>query len=203
MNQYFQNANTRSEAYLWEEWAYKKGDHIIFTNTKRSLLLYNNLKGTILNIEYGEKKIIFTIEVETRLTEIQCRDESFKYVRMTENGTVIEIEIISWDDDLSEEDKIKTVIPFQLAYAISIHKAQGLEYESVKIVIPSSNAEKITHSIFYTAITRAKERLKIFWSAETMKTILESFMKESDEQRTLPIIKSELQFEDIENEFIG
>lgn len=37
---------------------------------------------------------------------------------MTENGTVIEIEIISWDDDLSEEDKIKTVIPFQLAYAI-------------------------------------------------------------------------------------
>lgn len=68
----------------------------------------------------------------------------------------------------------------------SIHKAQGLEYESVKIVIPSSNAEKITHSIFYTAITRAKERLKIFWSAETMKTILESFMKESDEQRTLP-----------------
>lgn len=203
MNQYFQNANTRSEAYLWEEWAYKKGDHIIFTNTKRSLLLYNNLKGTILNIEYGEKKIIFTIEVETRLTEIQCRDESFKYVRMTENGTVIEIEIISWDDDLSEEDKIKTVIPFQLAYAISIHKAQGLEYESVKIVIPSSNAEKITHSIFYTAITRAKERLKIFWSAETMKTILESFMKESDEQRTLPIIKSELQFEDTENEFIG
>lgn len=149
-------------------------------------MLYNNLKGTILNIEYGEKKIIFTIEVETRLTEIQCRDESFKYVRMTENGTVIEIEIISWDDDLSEEDKIKTVIPFQLAYAISIHKAQGLEYESVKIVIPSSNAEKITHSIFYTAITRAKERLKIFWSAETMKTILESFMKESDEQRTLP-----------------
>lgn len=156
MNQYFQNANTRSEAYLWKNGLNKKGDHIIFTNTKRSLLLYNNLKGTILNIEYGEKKIIFTIEVETRLTEIQCRDESFKYVRMTENGTVIEIEIISWDDDLSEEDKIKTVIPFQLAYAISIHKAQGLEYESVKIVIPSSNAEKITHSIFYTAITRAK-----------------------------------------------
>ena len=166
-------------------------------------MLYNNLKGTILNIEYGEKKIIFTIEVETRLTEIQCGDESFKYVRMTANGTVIEIEIISWDDDLSEEDKIKTVIPFQLAYAISIHKAQGLEYDSVKIVIPSSNAEKITHSIFYTAITRAKEQLRIFWSAETMKTILESFMKESDEQRTLPIIKSELQFENTENEFIG
>ena len=86
---------------------------------------------------------------------------------------------------------MKTVIPFQLAYAISIHKAQGLEYKSVKIVIPSSNAE-ITHSIFYTAITRAKEKLKIFWSAETMKSIIENFTTDEIEQRTLPIIRKEL-----------
>lgn len=36
----------------------------------------------------------------------------------------------------------KPIVPFQLAYAVSIHKAQGLEYRSVKVVIPSSNAEK-------------------------------------------------------------
>lgn len=193
MNQYFQNANTQSEAYLWEEWVYKIGDRIIFTNTKRSTLLYNNLKGTIVNIEYGEKKIIFTIKIKKVLTEKQCENETFDYVGTTENGTLIEIDIISWDDELSEEDKIKTVIPFQLAYAISIHKAQGLEYKSVKVVIPSSNAEKITHSIFYTAITRAKEKLKIFWSAETMKAVVESFANNDNEQRTLPIIKEELQ----------
>ena len=201
MNQYFQNANTKSKAYSWEEWTFKIGDHIIFTNTKRSSLLYNNLKGTIVNIEYGEKKIIFTIDVKTRLTEAQCMDESFDYIESTENGTLIEIDIISWDDELSEGEKIKTVIPFQLAYAISIHKAQGLEYKSVKVVIPSSNAEKITHSIFYTAITRAKENLKIFWSAETMKTIVESFTNENIEQRTLPVIKEELKHKDIELEF--
>jgi ATP-dependent exoDNAse (exonuclease V) alpha subunit len=192
MNQYFQNANTQSEAYSWEEWVYKIGDRIIFTNAKRSALLYNNLKGTIVNIEYGEMKIIFTIEVKTYLTEEQCEDETFDYIETTVNGTIIKIEILSWDDELSEEDKVKTVIPFQLAYAISIHKAQGLEYKSVKVVIPSSNAEKITHSIFYTAITRAKENLKIFWSAETMKAIVESFTNENIEQRTLPIIKEEL-----------
>ena len=61
MNQYFQNANTNSEAFSWEEWNYKIGDKIIFTNTKRSALLYNNLKGTIKNISYGEKRIIFEI----------------------------------------------------------------------------------------------------------------------------------------------
>ena len=91
-----------------------------------------------------------------------CIRDRFDYVDTTVKGTIIRLEVVAWDDDLSEEEKVKTVIPFQLAYAISIHKAQGLEYKSVKIVIPSSNAEKITHSIFYTAITRAKEKLKIF-----------------------------------------
>lgn len=49
-----------------------------------------------------------------------------------------------------------------LRYTVSIHKAQGLEYNSAKEVIPSSNSEQISHGIFYTAITRAKEKLKIF-----------------------------------------
>lgn len=200
MNQYFQNANTQSEAYSWEEWTFKIGDHIIFTNTKRSTLLYNNLKGTIANIEKSEARIVFTIDAKTHITEDQCYYESFDYIAITEEGTRIRIEIIAWDDELSEDDKLKTVIPFQLAYAISIHKAQGLEYKSVKIVIPSSNAEKITHSIFYTAITRAKENLKIFWSAETMKMIVESFTNENIEQRTLPVIKKELQHKDEEFE---
>ena len=192
MNQYFQNANTNSKAFSWEEWSYKIGDRIIFINTRRSVLLYNNLRGIITNIAYAEKSIIFEIEVKAFFTESQCEAESFDYVGTTEKGTIIRIEVISWDDELSEEEKVKTVIPFQLAYAISIHKAQGLEYKSVKIVIPSSNAEKITHSIFYTAITRAKEKLKIFWSAETMKSIIENFTTDEIEQRTLPIIRKEL-----------
>lgn len=55
MNQYFQNANTNSKAFSWEEWSYKIEDRIIFTNTRRSTLLYNNLKGTIINISYAKK----------------------------------------------------------------------------------------------------------------------------------------------------
>ena len=104
--------------------------------------------------------------------------------------------MIAWDDEWSEEDRVKTVIPFQIAYAISIHKAQGLEYKSVKVVIPSSNAEKITHSIFYTAITRAKEKLKIFWSAETMEAIVKSFTEEKIEHRTIQLIKDKLLVDD-------
>ena len=69
-------------------------------------------------------------------------------------GTRIRLEVIaSVEESEDEEERVKTIIPFQIAYAVSIHKAQGLEYRSVKIIIPSYNAEKISHSIFYTAIT--------------------------------------------------
>lgn len=164
----------------------------LFLDTKRSSLLYNNLKGTIVDIVKNDSSIVFTIDIKTYLTEEQCTNETFEYVENTEHGTRIKLEVIAWDDELSEEERVKTVIPFQIAYAISIHKAQGLEYKSVKVVIPSSNAERITHSIFYTAITRAKEKLKIFWSAETMETIVKSFTEEKIEQRTLSLIKEKL-----------
>ena len=76
----------------------------------------------------------------------------------------------STDDD---DDTSDAIVPFQVAYAVSIHKAQGLEYKSVKIVITNEVEELITHNIFYTAITRAKEDLKIYWTPETKKKILE------------------------------
>ena len=77
------------------------------------------------------------------------------------------------DDDKDSADE--TDIPFQIAYAVSIHKAQGLEYESVKVVITRDVDERITHNIFYTAITRSKRHLKIYWSPESQQKILSSF----------------------------
>ena len=66
----------------------------------------------------------------------------------------------STDED--DDNVSKNMMPFQIAYAVSIHKAQGLEYDSVKIIITDDIDELITHSIFYTAITRAREKLKIY-----------------------------------------
>lgn len=193
MNLYFQNANTKSKVYTWAEWTFKVGDPVIFLDTKRSSLLYNNLKGRIVDISGNDLAISFTIDINTILTERQCKNESFEFVDVTDYGTRIRIEVTTNDDEsASEEERINTIIPFQIAYAVSIHKAQGLEYNSVKIIIPSCNAEKISHSIFYTAITRAKEKLKIFWSAETMEEILESFTEQKVQQKTLSLIKKKL-----------
>lgn len=167
-----------------------------FLDNKRSSLLYNNLKGRIVDISKSDSAILFTLEIDTILTERQCRNESFEFVDVTDLGTRIRLEVIASIEELEDdEERVKTIIPFQIAYAVSIHKAQGLEYKSVKIIIPSYNAEKISHSIFYTAITRAKEKLKIYWSAETMQDIVESFTKEKDESWTHSMIKKKLKLD--------
>jgi ATP-dependent exoDNAse (exonuclease V) alpha subunit len=88
------------------------------------------------------------------------------------------------DDDNSND----TLMPFQVAYAVSIHKAQGLEYSSVKIVITTETEEMLTHNIFYTAITRAKEQLKIYWTPETEKRILGGLQK-IENSRDINILK--------------
>jgi len=66
------------------------------------------------------------------------------------------------------------IMPLQIAYAVSIHKAQGLEYDSVKIVITDEIDELITHNIFYTAITRTRNKLKIYWTPEVEKKCLKA-----------------------------
>ena len=92
----------------------------------------------------------------------------------------------STDDD---DDSSTAMVPFQVAYAVSIHKAQGLEYSSVKIVITNEVEELITHNIFYTAITRAKEKLKIYWTPEAEQHVLNS-MEKRDYNRDANLLKS-------------
>lgn len=196
MNNYFQNANETGETVSWQEWNYKVGDPVLFNETKRFSLLYNNLKGRIAEIEKEEDQITFTIDVEAVLTEKDCKKEDIEFINVTDKYTRIRFAVYAYGNSASEEDtefmRMMSVVPFQLAYAVSIHKAQGLEYDSVKVVIPSSNAEKITHGVFYTAITRAKKSLKIYWSSETMQEVVKSFNVDESKRQSLEIVRSKL-----------
>lgn len=197
MNNYFQAANTKGEAIPWAEWSYKVGDPILFNDSKRFDLLYNNLKGRIVDIEKHSGSISFTVDVEIPLTELMCKRAGIEFIESIENGTRIRFAVYEYDEskkgeDLDENLRLKSVVPFQLAYAVSIHKAQGLEYDSVKVIIPSNNAEKITHGIFYTAITRAKTNLKIYWSSETMHDVVKRFATDESKRKSLEIVKTKL-----------
>ncbi len=193
INSYFQDANPSQKAYHWSEWKYKIGDPILFNENKRFPMLYNNLKGAIVDIQDELNGIKFTIDIPIILTAVNVRGTDLEIVSHTDKSTRISFSVYANDDNQTEEDyeeaRMKSIIPFQLAYAVSIHKAQGLEYTSVKIVIPQSNSERISHGIFYTAITRTKQKLKIFWSADTMEKVITSFNEEKKSRISLDFIK--------------
>ena len=129
------------------------------------------------------------ILVNIKITESEASNVGLNIVSSNDEATVISFSVYFNDDD-DIEDKKECVVPFVVAYATSIHKAQGLEYESVKIVLNDEIDEMITHNIFYTAITRAKSKLKIYWSAECMNKILSNFVFQNNDD--LNIIKNKL-----------
>lgn len=195
INAIFQ-ANNKNEVFTWQEWSYKVGDPILFTESKRfPTVFYNNLKGRIVKIEKDDTSITFTVDINRVITENDCSD-GIEFIENDEFMTRVRFMVYDNSSDESdeneEEKRLKSVVPFHLAYGVSIHKAQGLEYNSVKVIIPDSNAEKITHGIFYTAITRAKKNLKIYWSPETMTQILNSFEEKPSKRKSLEIIKKKL-----------
>jgi len=181
INMLLQQGNPNPEE-KWGVYSFKIGDPILFNEIGRAGfegILYNNLKGIIRKINYeyknGEKeKIIFEIEIEEVLNEIDVAGSDIELVETNESSSIIRFYVRKSDSIDEDSSELKDdIIPFQIAYASSIHKAQGLEYNSVKIVITDEVEEQITHNIFYTAITRAKEKLKIYWSPQTQKKILD------------------------------
>ena len=179
INRFLQNSNS-NKAVHWDLWTFKVDDPVLFNESERfAPVLYNNLKGRIVDIAPDERneEIWFSIEVDKALMELDAENVGLELLEPINAGkSVVRFRIKrkkESDDDKNHADD--TDIPFQIAYAVSIHKAQGLEYDSVKVVITKDIDEMITHNIFYTAITRAKKYLKIYWSPETMKKVIDGF----------------------------
>ena len=175
INRFLQNSNP-NPAIVWGINTYKVGDPILFNESNIfSPLIHNNSKGRIVGIRPEEQQIWFDIELEESINELDAWGYDFELIGESEAGkSIISFSVNRYrSTDEDDDDNNSTVVPFQVAYAVSIHKAQGLEYDSVKIVITNETEERITHNIFYTAITRAKSKLKIYWSPETEQSVLE------------------------------
>ena len=57
---------------------------------------------------------------------------------------------------------------FTLAYAISVHKSQGSEYDNVVVVLPSNMKRMLYNKLIYTAVTRAKKSLIIIGNIDSL-----------------------------------
>lgn len=81
------------------------------------------------------------------------------------DGFMVEVDF--GDDRIVAYEDAESLRQLDLAYATTIHKSQGGEYDSVLINIQHIHRRMLNRALFYTAITRAKKRVIIVgdWDA--------------------------------------
>jgi len=93
---------------------------------------------------------------------------------------VITCEYFGSEEVTYEEDEHDRIT---LAYAMTVHKAQGSEYMSVITCLQDQNYHMLKRNIPYTAFTRAKEVVRFFGSKKALDRAIEN--TDSDNRHTL------------------
>lgn len=178
INRMLQAANP-NPSVEWNSKLYKVDDPIVFNDSNRFKgVLYNNLKGMIRKVEIqSDDTILFDVELlDKQLSGVDVDGYELELVDdyQDTSNSVVRFWVNKYRSTDEDIDDNSAIVPFQISYCISIHRAQGLEYNSVKVIINKEIDEQVTHNILYTAITRTKNHLKIYWSPETSQYILEN-----------------------------
>lgn len=185
-----------NQNFEWNSKFYKVNDPIVFSDTGRfNGVLYNNLKGIIRDIQVIDNgdRISFTIELlDVVLNGLDVSGSELELIgNNSSNGSIVRFNINKYSSTDEDTEDNSATVPFQVSYAISIHKAQGLEYESVKIVITNEVDEQINHNILYTAMTRTKKHLRLYWSPETENYVV-SHLKRKDTKKDINLLRTKL-----------
>ncbi|HYZ67266.1 MAG TPA: exodeoxyribonuclease V subunit alpha [Mycobacterium sp.] len=58
-------------------------------------------------------------------------------------------------------------------HAMTIHKSQGSQADEVTVLLPQEDSRLLTRELFYTAVTRAKERVRVVGSETALRVAIE------------------------------
>ena len=57
----------------------------------------------------------------------------------------------------------------QTVHAMTVHRSQGSQYDAVTVVLPTAGSALLTRELLYTAVTRAKERVRLLGTEEALR----------------------------------
>ncbi len=145
-----------------------------------TVILNGMLQETVNPPQYGKmimKNLLYSFREGDKVMQIQNQYE-MEWVKETERGagifngdmgTVTEINKAANTLKVDFDGKLVTYRPDQLdqlelAYAVTVHKSQGSEFEAVILVLPEGRDRLSYRSLLYTAVTRAKKLLILIGS---------------------------------------
>jgi exodeoxyribonuclease V alpha subunit len=75
--------------------------------------------------------------------------------------------------------------PHETAFAMTVHKSQGSEFARVVLVLPPHASRILTRELFYTGLTRARERLTVVGPARVVREGIEERIRRASGLREI------------------
>ncbi len=134
----------------WGLYTFREGDKVIQTRNNYDIDWETSYGEKGIGVFNGDTGIIKNIDNKEKYVTIEFFD-----------GKIAEYEFSRLED-------------LDLAYAITVHKSQGSEFDAV--IIPSYFGPKtlMYRNLLYTAITRAKSLVVVVGSSEVVKTMVDN-----------------------------
>ncbi len=121
--------------------------HFLIKKEKTAFKVYDK----VMQLRNNYEKEIFNGEQGT----VEAYDEEEKLLSISFDGYFVEYHAEEIDE-------------LTISYAMSVHKSQGSEYDTVILVLLPSHSIMLNREIFYTAVTRAKRKIYLISDEQTI-----------------------------------
>lgn len=135
------NINARIQELFNPGKVFLRKERLILKQWDKVMQLKNNYEKEIFN---GEQGIVADYDPEKRIVRVGFDTNYIEY-------------------GVEELDELT------LSYAVSVHKAQGSEYDVLLLVLLPSHAIMLNRELFYTAVTRARKKIFLISDRETVR----------------------------------
>ena len=173
-----------------------EADFVILSPTRRNLLGTENLNGVLQERHNEDSDEPVNIRADLKLYpgdsimqiknnySIEYYDPSEGEIRKGvfngEMGKFKGYDVLTgkydflFDGDRKIGYEKKTLTDIELSYAVTVHKAQGCEFDSVAVVLGSMNYKLSNKKLLYTAVTRGRNKVTIIDSGGRLSKMLTS-----------------------------
>jgi exodeoxyribonuclease V alpha subunit len=74
-----------------------------------------------------------------------------------------------WAWFIGKENRLRRFAParlpqYETAYAMTVHKSQGSEFDRVLLILPDADTPVVTRELIYTGLTRARSQVELWWN---------------------------------------
>ena len=135
-------------------------------NTNKEKLINDSIYPVSIDVT---RKIVE--QMEKSICKIQINGEIGTVIQINETDKSI---TIKFDDEKTAIYTYSDLEQIEHSYAITIHKAQGSEYDVVIMCVPRTAPILLTRNLLYTGITRAKELLIVIGDKKIIEFMIQN-----------------------------